>query len=352
MWRESFSELDWHFSCLTWTHISTVRSSSHASVELNTVGVVPDLRSLNRSLINYRAVSPLRFLPERDSQGQLKRRYKNGKELILSHHPLSVFSEAYRNIRTNLLLSQPEANRKVILITSPSPGEGKTATALNLGIAWAQDGFKVLIIDADMRRGSCHSGLGVSNRVGLSDLLAGGMSLETVIQQTSVEGLSLLPCGACPANPSGLLGTRKMGNIITQLRETFDFILLDSPPAMAISDPVVLSGVSDGILLVFHARKTTAHVARQVKERFDAIRAPVLGVILNGINVSRPGLRLLSRLLWVRLRCRRSHRQKWQRPGTRRTGESYCGRSDCKRLFRRNGGLRDRARRILRPLGV
>ena len=93
-----------------------------------------------------------------------------------------------------------------------------------------------------MRRGSCHSGLGVSNRVGLSNLLAGGMSLETVIQQTSVEGLSLLPCGACPANPSGLLGTRKMANIITQLRETFDFILLDSPPAMAISDPVVLSG--------------------------------------------------------------------------------------------------------------
>ena len=79
-----------------------------------------------------------------------------------------------------------------------------------------------------------------------------------------------------------------MANIITQLRETFDFILLDSPPAMAISDPVVLSRVSDGILLVFHARKTTAHVARQVKERFDAIRAPVLGVILNGINVADP----------------------------------------------------------------
>ena len=257
-------------------------------VELNTVGVVPDLGSLNRPLINYRAVFPSRFLPERDSRGQLKRRSKNGKELILSHDPLSVFSEAYRNIRTNLLLSSREANRKVILITSPSPGEGKTATALNLGIACAQDGFKVLIIDADMRRGSCHSGLGVSNRVGLSDLLAGGMSLETVIQQTSVEGLSLLPCGACPANPSGLLGTRKMATIITQLRETFDFILLDSPPAMAISDPVVLSRVSDGILLVFHARKTTAHVARQVKDRFDAIRAPVLGVILNGINVADP----------------------------------------------------------------
>ena len=269
------------------SHINSPELVSRV-VELNTVGVVPDLSSLNRSLINYHAVFPLRFLPERDSQGQLKRRSKNGKELILSHHPLSVFSEAYRNIRTNLLLSQPEANRKVILITSPSPGEGKTATALNLGIAWAQDGFKVLIIDADMRRGSCHSGLGVSNRVGLSNLLAGEMSLETVIQQTSVEGLSLLPCGACPANPSGLLGTRKMANIITQLRETFDFILLDSPPAMAISDPVVLSGVSDGILLVFHPRKTTAHVARQVKERFDAIRAPVLGVILNGINVADP----------------------------------------------------------------
>jgi len=256
------------------------------AVDLSTFGVVPDLASLNRPLISYQPVSSGK--PKRITQLQPEQSTTNGKDLIVSHHPLSIFSESYRTIRTALLLSQPEATRKVILLTSPSPGDGKTATTLNLGIALAQDSFKVLIIDADLRRGSCHSRLGIGNHRGLSNLLAGNVPIEEVVQRTSIAGLSVLTRGACPPNPTELLRMRKMKEILTGLGGSFDFILIDSSPAIAVSDPVILSNVADGVILVFHAQKTTAASARQTKERFDAIRAPILGVILNGINLEDP----------------------------------------------------------------
>src|SRR5207253_1507144 len=196
------------------------------AVDLNTFGVVPDLASLNRPLISYQPVSSGK--PKRITQLQPEPSTSNGKDLLVSHHPLSIFSESYRTIRTALLLSQPEATRKVILLTSPSPGEGKTATTLNLGIALAQDSFKVLIIDADLRRGNCHSRLGIRNHRGLSNLLAGNVPIEEVIQRTSIAGLFVLTRGACPPNPTELLRMRKMKEILTGLGGSFDFILIDS----------------------------------------------------------------------------------------------------------------------------
>ena len=254
------------------------------TVDLNTLGVVPDLASLKRPLIPYPSAASTKFLPN----PQLEHDTTYGKDLLVSHHPLSIFSESYRTIRTALLFSQAETAHKVILLTSPSPGEGKTATTLNLGIALAQDGFKVVIIDADLRRGTCHTRFGIRNHRGLSDLLEGKMTLEAVLQETAVAGLSMLTRGRCPPNPSELLRTRKMIDSLTSLRESFDFILIDSSPAIAVSDPAILSNAADGVILVFHAKKTTARSARQVKERFDAIRAPIVGVILNGINVEDP----------------------------------------------------------------
>ncbi|TMB71057.1 MAG: polysaccharide biosynthesis tyrosine autokinase [Deltaproteobacteria bacterium] len=270
------------------SHLNTPEHIWRA-VDLNTLGVVPDLDSLeHRPLISYAPASRAKLLPTRMGQPQLEESGNRGKDLIVAHHPLSIYSEAYRTIRTALLLSQPGGNRKVILLTSPSPSEGKTATTLNLGIALAQDGYKILIIDADLRRGSCHSRVGLRNHRGLSNVLGGEMPIEQLIQPTSIAGLSLVTRGVCPPNPSELLGTRKMKELLTSLRESHDFILIDTPPAIAVSDAAILSSVADGIILVFHARKTTVHSARQVKERFDAVRGPILGVILNGINVEDP----------------------------------------------------------------
>ena len=258
------------------------------AVDLNTFGVVPDLESVNRPFISYQPALSVKLLPKRMPQPLLKHKSITGKDLLVSHHPLSVFSESYKTIRTALLLSQPQTAHKIILITSPSPEEGKTATTLNLAIALVQDGFKVLVIDGDLRRGSCHIRFGIHNHRGLSNVLEGKISLEAAIQESSVAGLSILTRGMCPPNPSELLGTRKMVDSLTILRESFDFILIDSPPAIAVSDTAVLSRMADGVVLVFHAKKTTVQSARQVKERLDAIRAPTLGVVLNGINVKDP----------------------------------------------------------------
>jgi capsular exopolysaccharide synthesis family protein len=187
-----------------------------------------------------------------------------------------------------LLFSQAEKPPKVILLTSPAPAEGKTLSTLNLAIALAQDGHNVLVIDADLRKGTCHARLGITNHRGLSNVLTGNLSLEEAIHPTSISRLSLLSRGIRPPNPTDLLGSPKMRQILSKLRESFNFILIDSPPAIAVSDAAVLSVMCDGVLLVFHGQKTTTASARQTMERLDAVRAPFLGVILNGIDLGNP----------------------------------------------------------------
>jgi succinoglycan biosynthesis transport protein ExoP len=267
---------------------SSVTTPLHVwrAVGLNTFGVVPDVDSLNRNLLAPNGFKNL--LPLRDTRGHLPTTQTSPKTLIAANQPFSIISESYRTIRTALLYSQAEKPPQVILLTSPSPGEGKTVSTLNLAIALVQDSHRVLVIDADLRRGCCHSRLGMRNHNGLTNVLTGHLSLEQGIQRTPVSGLSLLSRGVCPPNPSDLLSSSKMREIVKRMRESFDFIIIDSPPAIAVSDAAILSVLSDGVLLVFHGKKTTTAAARQVLERLDAIRAPVLGVILNSVNLDNP----------------------------------------------------------------
>src|SRR5215813_1142070 len=268
---------------------SSLNTPQHVwrAVGLNTFGVIPDLNSLNRRFLSnpnrWSGKSlPKSLTPSRQESASAS------KELIVSHHPLSIIAESYRSIRTALLFSQPEKPPKVILLTSPSPAEGKTLTTLNLAIALAQDGHKVLVIDADLRKGSCHARLGITNHRGLSNVLTGSLPLEDAVQPTSITRLSFLSRGIRPPNPTDLLGSQKMRQLLSELRESFNFILIRSPPAIAVSDAAVLSVMCDGVLLVFHGRKTTKALARQTMERLDTIRAPLLGVILNGVDLGNP----------------------------------------------------------------
>lgn len=257
------------------------------AVALSTFGVVPDLAALNRKFPCFPNGALRKFLPR--SFALAKQETINAsKELIVSHYPLSILGESYRTIRTALLFSQPEKPPKVILLTSPAPAEGKTLTTVNLAIALAQDGHKVLVIDADLRKGCCDARLGITNHSGLSNVLTGNLSLEEAIRTTSISGLSLLSGGIRPPNPTDLLGTSKMRQILSEVRESFNFVLIDSPPAMAVSDAAVLSVMCDGVLLVFHGQKTTTTSARRTIERLDAVRAPFLGVILNSIDLGNP----------------------------------------------------------------
>jgi polysaccharide biosynthesis transport protein len=252
------------------------------SVGLGTLGVVPHLKFLNRP--TYRG----RRIKGRKQAASAPVSPMPAKELVTNHGPLSIMNEAYRTIRTSLLLSQAEKPPQVILLTSPSPGEGKTVTSLNLAIALARDGYTVLLVDADMRQGCCHDQLGLVNHEGLSNVLTGGLSLDEGIQETPVNGLSLLSRGARPPNPSELLGSRKMKDILKELRQRFKFILIDSPPVTAISDAAILSVITDGVLLVFDGQKTSTACAQKAVERLDTVRAHFLGVIINAVNLHHP----------------------------------------------------------------
>jgi polysaccharide biosynthesis transport protein len=207
---------------------------------------------------------------------------------MVAHHPLSFLAESYRTIRTVLLLGQAESSPRVVLITSAHPGEGKTTITLNLGIALAQSGRSVVVVDADLRKGNCHSHLAMQNRHGLTHLLTDRLPLEVCVQGTAVAGLSLLTRGGVPPNPTDLLASSNMQDMLAVLRERFDFVLIDTPPAIAISDAAVLSVLCDGVLLVVRNRNTTTDTARHVLERLQAVGSPILGVVLNGINIQDP----------------------------------------------------------------
>jgi capsular exopolysaccharide synthesis family protein len=255
-----------------------------AAVSLSTLGVVPHLKSLRDGQD-----------PGASSNGRSQRRlpfWKSGntesKDLVVGREPMSLIAESYRTIRTALLFSQAEQPPKVILLSSPAPDEGKTVSTLNLGIALAQSGKKILVIDGDLRKGRCHQLVNLRNHAGLSNVLTGQADLTQCIQPTAIQSLYLLSRGAWAPNPADLLMSQKMRDVLSELRAQFDFIVIDSPPIIAVSDPAVLSTLSDGVVLVFHGQKTTTPSARRALERLDRIGAPVLGVILNGVDIRHP----------------------------------------------------------------
>ena len=255
------------------------------SVGLGTLGVVPEFKGGGMSA--GRLIERV-YSRQKEASQVLPPPHSATKELILNHNPRSILTESYRTIRTSLLLSQAEKPPRVILLTSPSPGEGKTVTSLNLAIALAEDGHSVVLVDADMRKGCCHERLGLRRNGGLSNLLSSGLLLRDALQQTSVERLDFLSRGIPPPNPTELLGSRKMKEVLTELRQRYDFIIIDSPPVIAISDASILSVIAEGVLLVLNAQVTSIPYAQKAVERLDFVRAHLLGVILNAVNIDDP----------------------------------------------------------------
>ncbi|HEX9786813.1 MAG TPA: polysaccharide biosynthesis tyrosine autokinase [Candidatus Binatia bacterium] len=255
-----------------------------AAVSLTTLGVVPHLKSLPGKC---RPALPQRA-PAKTAAGAKVLHNPMAKELVMAGDQLSLTAESYRTIRTALLLSKAEHPPKVILLTSPAPGEGKTVTTVNLGMALAQSGQTVLVVDADLRKGRCHKLVNVSNKTGLTNVLTGQVGLRSAITETAVGNFYILPRGGLPPNPADLLMSHKMQQVVNELRNSFDFVLIDSPPAIAVSDAAVVSALCDGVLMVFHGQKTTAQTARRAVERLDSINATLLGVILNGVDIRNP----------------------------------------------------------------
>ena len=216
-----------------------------------------------------------------------KKRSPKINELITLKNPLAPEAEAYHTLRTNLLFAGFDQPLRSLLITSPLSGSGKTTTASNLGVAIARTGAKVLLLDSDLRRPRLHKVFNMSNSYGLTSLMVDErLPLFKLIQKTDVKNLHLLTSGPIPPNPSELLISRKFQEIIATLKENFDFLLLDSPPVLAVSDPALLSRYVDGTLLVIDFGRVPKDLAKKAKEQLDNVKARIVGVLLNKVPSS------------------------------------------------------------------
>ncbi len=219
------------------------------------------------------------------------RKAKNGGaiELIMAHTPKSPHAEAYRTIRTGVLLAMAERQPRVILVTSPGPLEGKTTTAANLAVAMAQSGSSVLLIDGDLRKPRIHRVFEQDNAKGLSTVLVGETSLEVAVRQSAFPLLSLLTTGPLPPNPAELLGSKRMRDLISDLSKQFDRIVIDSPPAVPVTDSILLGMLCDGVLLVIKESHTTKDMAVNAGRRLADSRTKILGAVLNDVDLKRNG---------------------------------------------------------------
>lgn len=209
------------------------------------------------------------------------RRSINDSSLIVSMNPKSPISEVYRILRTKIHFSSKDQELKTLMITSTQTGEGKTTTISNLAVTYAQEGKRVLLIDADMRKPSLHRVFSVPNYQGLSTLLTGHTSVQDSIQETIVSNLSLLPSGPVPANPAELMDSVVMRELLEQLKPEYDVILLDTPSVLSVSDSVIVSALCDGVVMIVASGKVRKDHLKKAKEQLDHVNARMVGIVIN-----------------------------------------------------------------------
>ena len=188
-----------------------------------------------------------------------------------------------------MLLSTAGNPPKTVLVTSGQPGEGKTTTVVNTAISLAQLGASVLIIDCDLRKPSAHKIFGVDSAKGLSTYLSREIEIDGMIHKLQIPNLSLLPCGPIPPNPAELISSERMKDLLKMLSERYDHILIDSPPLIHVTDPVILSSLVDGVILVVHGGKSSRAVAQRARQELASVGAKVFGVVLNNVDMRREG---------------------------------------------------------------
>lgn len=213
---------------------------------------------------------------------------KANSELLINMDSRSSLAEAYRQLRTSILLSTAGHAPKSLLVTSSLPSEGKTTTAINTAISLAQTGAKVLIIDSDMRRPRLHSVFNISNAEGLSTILSSdvrGNEILDVVQRDEMTKLYLLPSGPVPPNPAELIGSEQMANLLKLLQNNFTHVVVDSPPIASFTDGVLIASMVDGVILVVNSGKSSRQVVRRSRQLLQDIGAKIFGVVLNNVNL-------------------------------------------------------------------
>ncbi|MBN1977162.1 MAG: polysaccharide biosynthesis tyrosine autokinase [Anaerolineae bacterium] len=223
-----------------------------------------------------------------DTLGVIGKLAKGTEELVAVTRPLSPVSEAFRVLRTNIRFSSVDKPIRTLLVTSAGPTEGKSTTAANLAAVMAQAGLKAIIVDADLRRPRLHQVFGIHPRGGLTGSLLEG-TMDGRLQPSQVEGLAVLPAGERPPNPSELLGSRRLRELLGLLTQHVDVVVIDSPPVLPVTDAAVLAQSVDGVLLVIDAGETRRGIAQHAVESLRQVGANVIGAVLNRMSAGKGG---------------------------------------------------------------
>ena len=205
---------------------------------------------------------------------------------IVEKEPKSMVAESYRTLRTNIQYSSFDKEYRIIVVTSAEPGEGKTTTAGNLALCMSQEDKKVILIDCDLRKPRLHKSFKISNSVGLSDVIIGKEDLIIAIHKYN-ENLVVLTSGKIPPNPAEMLSSKSMGELLDTLKDSFDYIILDTPPVLAVTDSQILSTKADGTILVVRAEKTKKDSVKNSINLLKQVNANIIGTVLNGVDMSR-----------------------------------------------------------------
>jgi non-specific protein-tyrosine kinase len=214
--------------------------------------------------------------------------------LVAYAEPKSAAAEAYRTLRTNITFASPDKPVHVIMATSTSPDDGKSTTIANLAITFAASGASTVLVDGDLRRPHLHTIFGLPNEQGLTTLVVdmaratgGGSVAQIPLQNTQVANLQVLTSGPVPPNPAEILSSQRMGELLEMLRGKADYVLIDTPPIIAVTDAAVLASKVDGVLLVVNAGKTKRELAIKARDMLKQVNANVIGVVLNNAQVDK-----------------------------------------------------------------
>lgn len=216
-----------------------------------------------------------------------KKQIRTVRKLVTITDPKSIVSEQFRTLRSNIKFAMKDKELCTLLITSASMGEGKSTIAANVAISFAQEGKKVLLVDADLRKPTVHY---TFNRVispGLTNFLMGRMDYRDIFKETRIKGLFLITCGPIPSNPSELLGSSSMDVFIEEIKSEFDIVIFDAPPVLSVADGQILSSKCDGTILIISSRATDKGNVVKAKEALQASNANIIGTILNNFKLEK-----------------------------------------------------------------
>ena len=260
---------------------TTVRTPEQAeSISgLPTIGVIPLQSAVDGAVTSITRAHLLKKTPRNNT---------DPRPLISYLEPKSNIAEAYRTLRTSILLSSVAHPPRSILVTSSVPQDGKTMTCLNVAIVLAQQGKRILLVDADMRHPCVHTAFELKGQVGLSNVLTGGAKISDAIHATVQPNLFIMPAGLVPPHPSELLSSSLMHDLLMKWREEYDHVIVDSPPVISVTDAVILSVQTDAVLLIIRSGQTTAAHVRRTRNLLQSVKANVLGVVVNAADLASP----------------------------------------------------------------